>query len=80
MCIRDSPNIALRVLDGAQGTDKLIIDNKVRVALYATERVRSRGCAYNESNLREVKAIFSSIGFDENSVTIAKTAIDAWCR
>lgn len=72
--------ITLNVLDGARGTDKTVVDNKVLVALYATERIRSRNCPYNESNLPQVKAIFSSVGADEASVNAAKSAIDSWCQ
>ncbi|MGC8720490.1 MAG: DUF4214 domain-containing protein [Thermodesulforhabdaceae bacterium] len=72
--------ITLNVLDGATGTDRTIVNNKVRVALYATERIRSHNCPYNESNLPQVKAIFASIGPDEASVNNAMSAIDSWCR
>lgn len=72
--------ITLNVLDGATGTDRTIVNNKVRVALYATERIRSRRCSYTEADLPFIKQVFSSIGVDETSVTAAKSAIDNWCR
>lgn len=68
--------ITLNVLDGAIGDDKQIIDNKVEVAIYFTEKVR-RGCPYSseEVGISFVSGVDSTVA----SVISAKESIDEYC-
>ena len=69
-------NMCIKILDGAQNSDKTIVNNRVDVAKYFTEKVSAT--AYDgltaASNARE---LLSSIGADAGDVTKAKAVIDS---
>ena len=69
-------NMCIKILDGAQNSDKTIVNNRVTVAKYFTERISSS--AYDGLNAASGgRELLSSVGADAGDVTKAKAVIDS---
>ena len=69
-------NMCIKILDGAQNSDKTIVNNRVTVAKYFTEKISSS--AYDGLNAASGgRELLSSIGADAGDVTKAKAVIDS---
>ncbi|MBW2069086.1 MAG: DUF4214 domain-containing protein [Deltaproteobacteria bacterium] len=69
-------SITLNVLDGAVGTDAVIIDHKVEVAEYFTDKIRN-GCSYTSEEIGV--SFIQNVDETVDSVVLAKELIDAYC-
>ncbi len=67
------PEIVLDIFNGAQGTDATILDDKVQVALLATEVLIETGHAYTAADIPEAQRIIASVTQEPTSVTRAQT-------
>ncbi len=70
-------SITLDVLNGAQNSDSITINNKLEVANYFTEKVRA-GCTYGSE--QQGVYFLSGITSSTTTVTQAKADIDSYCQ
>jgi hypothetical protein len=68
--------IALDILNGAQGGDRSIIENKREVARYFTEQVVRAGLSYDGDDIAGAIAILQLVTADSSSVAAANAEID----
>ncbi|MEF3168409.1 MAG: DUF4214 domain-containing protein [Deltaproteobacteria bacterium] len=69
--------ITLDVLNGAQNSDLITINNKLEVANYFTEKVRA-GCTYDSEQI----GVYFLSGITSSTTTVAqaKAGIDSYCQ
>ena len=74
--LRTLSDAALAIAQGATGTDKTILDNKVEVADYYTGKLTEPGIP--EQDFSEAKVIIAAVSADPTSVATQKAAVDAF--
>jgi len=68
--------IALDIANGAQNDDLTILQNKIAVAEYFTERVLSTGRSYTSNDIGEAVEIISAVDNTNASVVAARARVD----
>ena len=67
-------SIAKQIADGAQATDRVILDNKIEVANFFTAEVESEGAEYNASHIPAAQDIIADVDETQASVNAGKSA------
>jgi hypothetical protein len=68
--------IALDMANGAQNDDSVILQNKLAVSAYFTERVQATGTAYTAADIPAAVAILASVDASPASVDAARALVD----
>lgn len=73
--------ITLNVMNGAQGDDLTVINNRVEVAEYFTQKLRSNpSCRYSTlDDIQRAQAILQMVNTTASSVSAAKAQVDLYC-
>ncbi len=71
-------SIAKQVADGAQNSDATILNNKVQVANYFTDKIETLSASYISDDIPSVQYILSQIDDTTESVTSAQNLISSW--
>ena len=69
--------ITLDVLNGSMGNDALIIENKIAIANYFTDKVGNSEFEYDESNIDDIALILLNIDDTTDSFSFATREIDS---
>lgn len=69
--------IAVAIADGAQGSDKSALNNKVAAAQYYTDKVSATNAPYGNSELSDAKAMVSAVNADATSVISSQSKTDS---
>ncbi|NBC49495.1 MAG: DUF4214 domain-containing protein [Gammaproteobacteria bacterium] len=70
--------IALDIANGAQNDDRDILTNKVEVASYFTDRLRSTGAVYQQHNIFEAMEILDIVDVTNESMDLGISAVKAY--
>ena len=68
--------ITLNVLYGSTGTDATIIDTRIQVARYFTDRVNATGYLYDESTIDSVREMILGVGVSSDAYDLATADIE----
>ncbi len=69
---------ALAIAEGAQGDDRVTLDNKIIAANYFTEQVAVTGAPYVAEDIPAAKQILSGVTVDPESIVESFALTDAW--
>ncbi|MCX7823504.1 MAG: DUF4214 domain-containing protein [Syntrophobacterales bacterium] len=74
--------ITLDVMNGAQGDDLTVINNRIEVAEYFTRKLRENpSCRYATlEDIRRAQAILQAVTKEASSVTVAKARVELFCQ
>lgn len=74
--------ITLNVMNGAQGDDLTVINNRVDVAQYFTQKLRSNpSCRYSTlEDIQRAQSILQMVTKDASTVSAAKAQVDLYCQ